>query len=117
VDHPIVGVWSIEIVVEGRPRRELATSAFHPDGSMTVTSSDYAAQGPWTAVSPRVARFRAMAPLGPAEGQPGWQTLEANVVTSDDGRSLSLQGAHSRPTPSGELRRTGIRGSGERLLT
>jgi hypothetical protein len=116
VEHPVIGVWTVEVAFQGNPRREFATSAYHPDGSMTLTTSGYAAQGAWSAVSARSARVRAMAPLGPAEGQAGWHVLEAEVEVSQDGGSLSLQGLHSRPTPSGIPARTAITGSGQRLL-
>ena len=116
MEHPLIGVWSIEITFEGRPRREFATSAYHQDGSMTVTTSGYAAHGAWLATNPRGARVRALAPLGPAEGQPGWQTVEMDVEVSPDGRMISMRGVHSRPTPSGVSTRTAINGSGERLL-
>jgi hypothetical protein len=114
--HPLIGVWSVEIRLEGRPRREFATSVYHPDGSMSLSTSGYAAHGVWNATSPSAARIRAMAPLGPSEGQPGWQILEADVEVSQDGRSVSLRGVHSRPTPSGISNKTPIDGSGERLL-
>lgn len=115
-EHPLIGVWSVEIRLEGRPRREFATSVYHPDGSMSVNTSGYAAQGVWNATSASAARIRAMAPLGPSEGQNGWQILEAEVEVSQDGRAISLRGVHSRPTPSGIPNRTPISGSGERLL-
>ena len=116
MEHPLIGVWSIEITLEGRPRREFATSTYHPDGSMTLTTSGYAANGVWSATSERAVRIRAMAPLGPAEGQPGWQTLEAEVEVSPDGRMIALRGVYARPPPSGVPMKIPINGSGERLL-
>jgi len=116
VEHPLIGVWTIEIGLEGRPRREFATSAYHQDGSMTLTTSGYAAHGVWVATGDRAARIRAVAPLGPAEGQAGWQTLEAELEVSQDGATVSLRGVYSRPTPSGVATRITISGSGERLL-
>jgi len=115
MEHSLIGVWSIEISIEGRPRRDLVTSAFHADGSMTVTASGYAAQGVWSATTAVGARVNALAPLGPAEGQPGWQTVDFDVEVAADARTLSLRGAYSRPTPSGVPTRTGITGSGQRI--
>jgi hypothetical protein len=115
VEHPLIGVWMIEIALEGRPRREFATSAYHEDGSMTLTTSGYAAHGVWVATGDRAARIRAMAPLGPAEGQVGWQTLEAELEVSQDGATVSLRGVYLRPTPSGVETRITISGSGERI--
>lgn len=114
--HPLIGVWSFEIRLEGRPQREFATSVFHPDGSMSLSMSGYAAHGVWGATSASTARIKAMAPLGPAEGQPGWQILEADAEVSEDGWSVSLRGVHSRPTPSGIPNKTPITGSGERIV-
>ena len=114
--HPLIGAWSLEIRLEGRPRRDLATCAYHPDGSMSLSTSGYAAHGVWNPTNGHAARIRAMAPLGPSEGQVGWQILEADVETSPDGRSISLRGAFAHPTPSGVPLRIPIDGMGERIL-
>jgi hypothetical protein len=114
--HPLIGVWSVEISLEGRPRREFATSVFHPDGSMSLGTSGYTAHGVWNATGARAARIRAMAPLGPDEGRPGWQILEADCEVSQDGGSVSLRGAYTRPTPSGVPNRIPISGPGKRLV-
>ena len=83
---------------------------------MSLSTSGYAAHGVWGATSAQAAHIRAMAPLGPAEGRPGWQGLEADFEASQDGMSVSLRGAHSRPTPSGAPNQTQISGSGARIL-
>lgn len=114
--HPLIGVWSVEFRLEGRPGREFATGVFHADGSLSLSMSGYSAHGAWIATGARSAHSRAMAPLGLSEGQVGWQTLEMDAEVSQDGRSVSLRGVHSHPTPSGIPIRIPLQGTGERLL-
>ncbi len=114
--HPLIGVWSVELSLEGRPGREFATSVFHADGSMSLSLSGYSAHGSWIATGAQAAHMRAMAPLGSSEGRVGWQTLEMDAEVSQDGRSVALRGVHSRPTPSGIPISIPIDGLGERVL-
>lgn len=116
MEHPLIGAWSATLKSSNRFGADHATASFHPDGTMTITISSYTAHGVWQAADPASARFRALGPLGPAEGQAGWHTLAFEVRVEPDGNSLSLDGTHARPTPSGAPSITPIKGSGERLV-
>lgn len=114
MQHHVIGSWTLEIRSTRRFGPDLATASFHADGMLTITVSGYTAHGVWVAVDPRVARVKAIAPLGPAEGQVGWHTLEMGT-SATDADTMSIEGTHSRPTPSGAPSVTPISGSGERL--
>lgn len=115
MQHHMIGTWTLEIKSTRRFGPDYATASFHADGMLTITVSGYTAHGIWVAVDPRVARVKALAPLGPAEGQAGWHTLEMSVsATGDD--TISVDGTYSRPTPGGAPSVTTITGSGERLM-
>ena len=112
----MIGAWTATLEATRRFGPDYATASFHPDGTMTITISGSTAQGAWQAADSRTARFRALAPLGPAEGQAGWHTLTFDVKVASDGNALTLDGTYSRPTPSGAPSLTTVTGSGERLV-
>ena len=115
MEHPVIGAWTA-MLDDGRGfGSDYATTSFHPDGTMTLTISGYTAHGVWRAADPASVRFRAVAPLGPAEGQTGWHTLTFQVSVAPAGNALSLEGTYTRPTPSGTPSVTTITGSAERL--
>ena len=114
--HPLVGVWTMEVAYVGRPSKQLAVNTFHEDGSMSISTAAFTAQGVWVATSDRSARIRALAPVGPAEGQAAWHTFEATLELAADGNSFALQGRLSRPTPSGRPTETAATATGQRLL-
>ena len=116
VVHPVIGVWTATLKGSRRFGPDYATDSFHPDGAMTITVSCYTAHGVWGATDAGTVRFRAVAPLGPAEGQAGWHTLVLDVRVAPEGNELSLDGTHARPTPSGAPTVTTVTGSGERLV-
>lgn len=116
MEHPVVGAWTVTFKSSGRFGPDLATAAFHPEGTMTITISGYTAHGVWRAADPATARFRAVAPLAASEGQTGWHTLTFTLGVSPDGTGLSFDGAHERPTPSGQPSVTTITGTGQRMM-
>ena len=95
---------------------DVATASFHPEGILTITISGYTAHGAWRAADTGTVRFRAVAPLGPGEGQTGWHALTFDAHVGAGGNALSLEGTWARPTPSGTPLVTTIKGSGERLV-
>ncbi len=116
MQYPVIGAWTAMLKANSRFGPDYATASFHPDGTMTITISGYAAHGAWQAADSGNVRFRAVAPLGPAEGQTGWHTLAFDVTVASDGNALSLDGTYARPTPSGAPSVTTVTGSGERLV-
>ena len=116
MEHPVIGAWTATLEATQRFGPDYATASFHQDGTMTMTISGYTAHGAWQAADSGNVRFRALAPLGPAEGQTGWHTLAFDAQVSPDGNTLSLDGTYARPTPSGAPSVTTITGSGERLV-
>ncbi len=116
MEHPVIGAWTAMLKATSRFGPDYATASFHPDGTMTITISGYTAHGVWQASGSGKVRFRAVAPLGPAEGQTGWHTLEFDVTVAPEGKTLSLDGSYARPTPSGAASVTTVTGSGERLV-
>jgi hypothetical protein len=116
VEHPVIGAWTAQLKATNRFGPDYATASFHPDGTMTITIAGYTAHGAWQATDAGTTRFRAVAPLGSAEGQTGWHTLVFDVRVAPDGGSLTLEGTYERPTPSGTASSTAIIGSGERLV-
>ena len=116
VEHPVIGSWTATLRGTGRFGSDHATASFHADGTLTITISGYTAHGAWRATDAGSARFRALAPLGAAEGQAGWHTLTFDVEVAPDGGALTLDGTYARPTPSGTPAITALTGSGERLV-
>ena len=116
MEHPVIGAWTTTLEASRRFGPDYATAAFHPDGTMNITISGYTAHGAWHAADAGTVQFRAVAPLGPAEGQTGWHTLAFDVAVAPDGNTLSLDGTYARPTPSGAPSVTTVTGSGERLV-
>jgi hypothetical protein len=115
VEHSIIGVWTITLKSSRRPHPDHATAAFHADGTMTMTISGYTAHGAWRGTDPVAAKFRALAPLGAAEGQTGWHTLDFDARFAPDGETFTLVGSYARPTPSGTPWEASFDGSAERL--
>lgn len=113
--HPLVGVWKMEVSYVGRPARELSVNTYHEDGSMSITTAGYTAHGVWAATDERSGRIQALAPVGPAEGQAAWHSFEASVESSADGRTFSLKGRLSRPTPSGVSNEIVATATGQRV--
>ena len=99
--HPLVGVWSVEISWADRPHLEHATHTYHPEGSMAIAASTYAAHGAWTATGERSAEVAALMPIPPGGGVSGWLDMHANVQVSDDGNAFRMDAVVARPTPSG----------------
>ncbi|MGI9529172.1 MAG: hypothetical protein ACR2NG_05625 [Acidimicrobiia bacterium] len=117
MEHPLIGAWTFTLDGGRRPGPEYATATFHPDGSMSITISGYTAHGAWRGTDSGTARFRALAPLAPGEGQTGWHTLTFDAQIDEDGRDqLSLDGEYARPTPSGNPILTTLTGAGERMV-
>lgn len=116
MEHPVIGAWTAMLRATSRFGPDYATASFHPDGTMTIAITGYTAHGAWQAAGPGSVRFRAVAPLGPAEGQTGWHTLNFEVHVAPGGHTLSLDGTYARPTPSGAPSVTKVTGSGERLF-
>ena len=100
-NHPLVGVWSAEARVVGRPHAEPVTYAFHADGTLAVAASTYAANGSWSASGERSADVAALLPIPPGEGFSGWLTLRATVEVAADRGSFQMDAMVHRPTPSG----------------
>ena len=116
MEHPVIGAWTALLKATSRFGPDYATASFHPDGTMTITISGYTAHGVWRAANLGSARFRAVAPLGPAEGQAGWHTLDFDLKVASDGGNLTFDGTYTRPTPSGAPSVSSITGSAERLV-
>ena len=115
MEHPVIGAWTAMLDAGRGFGSDYATTSFHPDGTMTLTISGYTAHGVWQVVDAGNVRFRAVAPLGPAEVQTGWHTLAFDVKVTPDSNALSLDCTYTRPTPSGAPAVTTITGSAERL--
>ncbi len=116
MEHPVIGAWTATLKSSGRFGPDYATTSFHPDGTMTITIAGYTAHGVWQAADAGSVRLRAVAPLGPSEGQAGWHTLTFDVRIGPEGNTLAFDGSHTRPTPSGQPTVKTITGSGERLV-
>ena len=101
MEHPLIGVWSVEVREAGKPHVERVTHAYHPDGLMSIAAATYAAQGAWAATGERSATVAALLPIPPGEGFSGWLTLQASVQVADDDGAFQMDATVDRPTPSG----------------
>lgn len=116
MEHPVIGAWTVEFEGPRGVRSDYATASFHPEGTLTITISGYTAHGAWRSTDSGAVHFRALAPMGPGEGQTGWHTLTFEAHVGTDGNALSLDGTYARPTPSGAPTVTTVTGSGQRLV-
>lgn len=101
MEHPLIGVWSVEVREAGRPHVERVTHAYHADGVVSVAAATYAAHGAWAATGERSATLAALLPIPPGEGFSGWLTLHARVEVTGDGSTFQMDATLYRPTPSG----------------
>ena len=101
MEHPLIGVWSVEVREAGRPLVERVTHAYHADGVISVAAATYAAHGVWAPTGERGATLAALLPVPPGEGFSGWLTLQASVEVAGDGSTFRMDAILYRPTPSG----------------
>ena len=101
MEHPLIGVWTVEIHEPGKPHPRRVTHAYHPDGTMAIVASTYTANGVWAPTGERSAKLSALVPIPPGEGFDGWFTVRATTQVADDGEAFQTQAVVSRPTPSG----------------
>ncbi len=101
MEHPLIGVWSVEIHEAGKPHVAHVTHTYHADGSMAIAASTSAAHGVWIATGERGATISALLPIPPGEGFSGWFTMRGTAQVADDGDAFGMDAVVSRPTPSG----------------
>jgi hypothetical protein len=101
MQHPIMGVWTVEGRVSGRPRVDRATYAFHADGILSIAGSEYAANGTWQPLSDSEVTIFALLPTPQGEGAGGWLTMPGRLNLAADGASFQGDAVAQRPTPSG----------------
>jgi hypothetical protein len=115
VNHPIIGIWVVEMRYPDRPLTDRGTLLFHEDGSLSVAFPAFSAHAAWKASGERSADVTGVRPVGPNEGFVGWYTLQATATVSDDGRSCHIPGVQSRPRPDGTLVEQQLTITGTRL--
>ena len=103
MSHPIEGVWAVETKYDDLPRVDRGTFLFHPEGTVSIAFSGYAAHAVWQATAERSISVAGTRPVGPNEGFVGWFTLDATGEVSTDGLSISMSAHQSRPRPDGSL--------------
>jgi len=101
MEHPLIGVWSVEIHEAGKPYVAQATHTYHADGTMAIATAKYAAHGAWVATGERTAKLAALLPIPPGEGFSGWFSMRANIEVASAGDTFRMDAVVSRPTPSG----------------
>ena len=116
MSHPIEGVWAVETKYDDRPRTDRGTFLFHPEGTLSIAFSGYAAHAVWRATGERSVSVNGTRPVGPDEGFIGWFTLNGVGEVSDDGTHISMSARESRPRPDGSLIEQRATITGTRLL-
>ena len=87
MSHPIVGLWQVELEIEGR--RTHVTHTYHPDGIMHLDAGEHGACLLWEARGDRSFRFRGTRPVEPAIYRfLGWQYSSGHGEVSEDGRTV-----------------------------
>lgn len=103
MNHPIVGVWAVELKYEGRPLTDRGTLLFHEAGTMSLAFTGYAAHAVWVSTGEQAVHVTGVRPVGPNEGFVGWHTFNADATVADDGTTLTMQASETRPRPDGSL--------------
>jgi len=65
VSHPIEGVWAVETKYDDRPRTDRGTFPFHPQGTVSMAFSGYAAHAIWQATGEGGVAVTGTRPVGP----------------------------------------------------
>jgi hypothetical protein len=113
--HPIIGVWTAEVTYEGRFRIDRFTSAFHADGTLSISASDGSYDGAWIATGDGSAKLIAARPVPQGEGFGGWFTIRGAVDSSVDGATFTMRAVSRRPRPSDGFTELLLNATGERL--
>ncbi|MFV2062939.1 MAG: hypothetical protein ACC726_05425 [Chloroflexota bacterium] len=103
MSHPIEGVWAVETKYDDRPRTDRGTILFHPEGTVSIAFSEYAAHAVWQTTGEGKVAVTGTRPVGPNEGFIGWFTLKGLGEVSDDGVTLSMKALQTRPRPDGSM--------------
>jgi hypothetical protein len=113
--HPIIGVWTAEAKYEGRFRVDRLTTAFHADGTLSISATDGSYDGAWVASGEGSARLIAARPVPQGEGFGGWFTIRGAVDLSSDGATFTMRAIIRRPRPDGGVTEVTSNATGERL--
>ena len=103
MSHPVVGLWAVEVKFDDRARVDRGTLLFHPEGSLSLSFTDYSTHAVWQATGEHNVTVTGTRPVGPSEGFVGWFTLQALALVADDGMSIRLKIKQTRPRPDGSL--------------
>lgn len=103
MDHPIVGLWQVELELDGR--QTYVTHAYHPDGIMHLDAGEHGACLLWQPRGERGFRFLGTRPIEPDLYRfRGWQYASGEGEVSEDG--LTFSGSEETDGPQADGGRT-----------
>ncbi len=99
--HSIIGLWQVEIDIDGR--RTHVTHAYHPDGFMHLDAGEHGACFLWEATGDRTFRIRGSRPVEPAIHRfIGWQLADGEGEVGEDGDTFRGDESTHAPQPDEE---------------
>jgi hypothetical protein len=101
MDHPIIGVWIVDVRHEERRLVDRGTLHFDGAGAISLAFTDHAAHAVWSPSDDRSVVIRGARPVGPNEGFVGWYELRGTATVAEDGGTCHISASESRPRPDG----------------